>query len=108
MKAIRYTAATLLLLTGILHTVPFFNEMQILHAEPMLVFGIFYFSIGALLLLKSDFSPAWGIIFPLIGLCTGFFVIGVKNWNMLLSFLFAIDFIVVVCCSFLFFNKEKS
>jgi len=108
MKAIRYFAAVLLILSGIMHTIPLFVEFKDPHSMPLLVFGIFYLSIGILLLSKSDFSPAWGIIFPLIGLGAGVFVIEIKNWNMLLGFLFAIDALVILFCAFLFFKAERN
>jgi hypothetical protein len=108
MKVIRHFAAALLILSGILHTIPLFGDMYETHSMPMLVFGIFYLAIGILLFSKRDFSPAWGIIFPMIGLSAGFFAVDVQNWNILLGFLFALDAIVVVCCAFLFFNKARN
>jgi len=106
MKTIHYLAACLLLLTGILHFLPVIKTPSDPNAIPMLVFGIVYFTIGVLLIMKIRFATLLGLIFPLIGLGTGFFVVGFKNWDSMLSFLFAIDAVVIICCLFLLLNKK--
>lgn len=107
MKTIRYFAALLMLITGLLHIVPMFGEPRDPNALPMLAFGIVYFAVGVLLILKINYSEISGIIFPLIGLGIGFFVVGLKNWDTLLSIMFTIDTIVVICCIVLLLNKYK-
>jgi uncharacterized membrane protein HdeD (DUF308 family) len=107
MKTIRYVAALLMLLTGVLHIMPMFKSPQDPNAIPMLVFGIVYFVIGVLLIMNLKFAPILGIAFPLIGLGTGFFVVGLKNWTTMLTFLFVIDAVVVICCIVLLLNKNK-
>jgi hypothetical protein len=77
-------------------------------AIPMLVFGVVYFSIGVLLLLQIKYSTYLGVVFPLIGLGTGFFVVGLKNWTAMLTFLFAIDAVVVICCILLIRNQKTT
>ncbi len=104
MKGFRYTSIVLLLGSGIAHVLLAllsFDDPQVL---PVLVFGIFYFTIGILLLANLRFAPALGIIFPLIGLAAGIFVIGIPNWTVMLTFLFIIDAVVVVLC--IFCNKK--
>ena len=108
MKSIRYLAAFLMILTGVMHVLPMFKSPQDSNALPMLIFGIIYFGIGVLLILKFKYSYILGIVFPLIGLGTGFFVVGIKNWDVILSIMFAIDAIVVICCVLLILNKSKS
>lgn len=107
MKTIRYLAAGLLLLTGVLHILPIFKTSSDSNSIPMLVFGIIYFIIGVLLIMKIRFSSLLGVIFPLIGLGTGFFVVGINNWNAMLTFMFVIDAIVIICCLFLLPKKSK-
>ncbi len=107
MKTIRILAAGLMLLTGVLHILPMIKDPSDPNSLPMLVFGIIYLTIGVLLIMKNKYSAILGIIFPLIGLGTGFFVVGIKNWNAMLCFMFAVDAIVVICCSFLLLNKNK-
>ena len=107
MKIIRYFAVCLLLLTGALHIIPIIKTPSDPNAVPMLIFGIVYFTVGILLLLKVKYSDLLGVIFPIIGLGTGFFVVGLKNWDAMLTFLFAIDAVVVICCVLLLLNRKK-
>jgi uncharacterized membrane protein HdeD (DUF308 family) len=108
MKPIRYFAAALLLLTGVLHILPMFKTPSDPNSLPMLGFGIVYFTIGVLLILKVRYDSLLGIIFPVIGLLTGFVVIGLKSWNTMLTLMFAIDAVVAVCCLIMFLNKDKA
>ncbi len=73
----------------------------------MLVFGIIYFTIGVLLLMDLRFAP-YLAVFPLIGLGIGFFVVGIKNWTAMLTFLFAIDVAVIICCIRLILNRRPA
>jgi hypothetical protein len=107
MKPIRYIAGCLLLLTGVLHLIPIFKSPADPNALPMMGFGILYFAVGVLLLMKKRFATYLGIIVPLVGLGVGFFVVGFKNWDAMLSFLFGIDAVVIVCCIVLLINKKK-
>jgi len=72
----------------------------------MLVFGIVYLTIGILLFLNLKIAPVPGIIFPLIGIGAGLFVIGPANLDAMLLFLFAIDAVVVLCCAALILKKK--
>jgi len=105
MRSIRYFAALLMILTGGLHILPVFKVQQDANALPMLAFGIVYFTIGIMLIRNMKISSALGTIFPFLGIGTGFFVIGLMNWNTMLSIMFAIDAIVVLCCIVLFIKK---
>ena len=108
MKTIRYVAAFLFLLTGILHILPMFKPQINSDAITVLIFGIIYLSIGVILLMKMKFGPILGIIFPLIGLAAGFLKIGIKNWDTMLSIMFVIDAVVIVCCVILLGRKRKT
>jgi uncharacterized membrane protein HdeD (DUF308 family) len=108
MKPIRYLAAGLLLLTGVLHILPMFKTPSDPNSIPMLIFGIAYFAVGVMLIMKIKYDSLLGIIIPLIGLGVGFFMIGIKNWTAMLTFLFAIDAVVIICCLILLLNKKDS
>jgi hypothetical protein len=108
MRLIRYLAAGLLLLSGILHAIPIFKAPSDPNSLPMLIFGIAYFTVGVLLIMKIRFDTLSGIIVPLIGLGTGFFVVGIRNWDAMLTFLFIIDAVVVICCLALMLNKNRN
>jgi len=107
MKTIRYFAALLMVITGILHVLPMFKEVKDPNALPMLGFGIVYLAIGVLLFLDKKFSQILGIIFPLIGLGVGFGVVGLKNWDTMLTIMFIIDAVVVICCLILILNRNE-
>ena len=108
MKPIRYLAAGLLLLTGVLHILPMFKTPSDPNSIPMLIFGIAYFAVGVMLIMKIRFDSLLGIIIPVIGLGVGLFMIGIKNWTTMLTLLFAIDAVVIICCLILLLNKKKS
>jgi hypothetical protein len=107
MKTIRYFAALLLLVTGVLHLLPMFTVPRDTNALPMLVFAIAYLATGVLLILNKKISEVLGIVFPLIGLAVGFIVVGLKNWNTMLTIMFIIDAVVVICCIILLLNRKK-
>jgi hypothetical protein len=108
MKTIRYFAAFLMLATGVMHILPMFKEPRDNNALPMLGFGIVYLTIGVLLILNKKISSLLGVIFPLIGLAVGFFVVGLKNWDTILTIMFVIDAVVVICCTVLILNRNKA
>jgi hypothetical protein len=107
MKTIRYFAAVLMLVTGVMHILPVFTTPDDPNALPMLGFGIVYFAIGVLLILNIKIAEILGIGIPLVGLAIGFFKIGLKNWDTMLTIMFIIDAVVVVCCIFLLLNRKK-
>jgi len=51
----------------------------------MLGFGVVFFVIGVLLFMDKKYATILGIVFPLIGLGVGFGVVGLKNWDVMLS-----------------------
>jgi hypothetical protein len=106
MKGLQFTASILLLGSGVVHILVASQSIDDPHALPILVFGIFYFTIGVLLLANLRFAPALGIIFPLIGLAAGILVIGIQNWTVMLTCLFIIDAIIVISCLF-YYNKNQ-
>jgi uncharacterized membrane protein HdeD (DUF308 family) len=107
MKTIRYFAAVLMLITGVMHMLPVFTTPEDPNALPMLGFGIVYFAIGVLLILNKKVAEILGIVVPLLGLAIGFFKIGLKNWDTILTIMFIIDAVVVGCCIFLLMNRNK-
>jgi hypothetical protein len=108
MKTIRYLAASLLLITGVLHFLPMIKSTSDPNALPMLIFGIVFFAVGVLLFMNIKYSAYLGILFPLVGLATGFFVVGISKWTAMLTFMFAIDLVVIICCILLLLNKKKA
>ena len=107
MKQLRYLAASLMVITGILHVIPIFKGIEDPNALPMLAFGIGFLAIGVLLFLNKQIGKIIGIILPLIGLGIGFIKIGIENWDTMLTVMFLIDTIVVISCIILLLNKNR-
>jgi hypothetical protein len=107
MKTIRFLAVCLLLFTGVLHIVPIIRDSSDPNALPMLIFGILYFTIGVLLFMEIKYSAYLGILFPLAGLAIGFFIVGISNWTAMLTFMFVIDLVAIICCILLITSRKK-
>jgi len=107
MKSLRYLAALLLILTGVLHMLAVFMDKPVPYSWAVFVFGIIYFTVGVLLIANTTFSTLLGVVFPLIGLGTGVFMIGLKNWTVMLDFLFFVDAIVAICCFAILLRRNK-
>jgi hypothetical protein len=96
-----------MVITGILHVIPIFKDLEDPNALPMLAFGIGYLAIGVLLFLNKRIGKIIGIILPLIGLGIGFIKIGIENWDTMLSVMFLIDAIVIISCIILLLKKNR-
>jgi hypothetical protein len=108
MKTIRYLAAFLLLLTGVLHVSLTIANTSDPSAMPVLAFGIIYLAVAVLFFLGIKFAKYLGLVFPLIGLAAGFGVIGVRNWTGMQTLLFAINAVVAICCISLIVKRGHS
>ena len=108
MKTIRYLAAFLLLLTGVLHVSLTIRNPSDPAALPVLVFGIIYLAVGLLLFLGIKFAKYLGLVFPLIGLVAGFGILGISNWTAMHTLLFAIDALVAICCVSLILKRGNT
>jgi len=106
MKGLRRFTSFLMLFTWVLHTLSAYGSSPVVSTLPVLVVGIFYFTIGLLMIMNNEFSCVWGIILPIIGIGTGFFVIGFQHWNTMFSILFTIDAAILICCTVLLFNEK--
>lgn len=108
MKPIRYLAALLMLITGVMHILPIFKMPDDPNSLPMLGFGIAFLIVCVLLILNKKAGPVLGIIFTAAGLGVGFFKLGVSNWNTMLTIMFIIDAVVLVCCVILLLNRKNA
>lgn len=95
MNRVRYLAASLLCLTGLIHSA----RLGLADAPAVIVvaFGVAYLIIGALLFFDNKTACYLGAVVPVVGLCLGPFIL--RNPPILLAaFLGAIEIAVVVCC----------
>jgi lysylphosphatidylglycerol synthetase-like protein (DUF2156 family) len=98
MNRIRYLAASLLCLTGLIHV----GRLGMVDAPVVIVvsFGAAYLILGGLLFRNNKKACYFGAIVPLIGLCVGPIIL--KDPPILLAaFLGVIEIVVVVSCFFL-------
>ena len=95
MSRIRYLAASLLCLTGLIHV----SRVGMVDAPAAVVvgFGVAYLTIGGLLFRNNKTAYYFGAIVPLIGLCVGP-VILTNPPILFAAFLGAIEIVVVVSC----------
>lgn len=95
MNRIRYLAASLLCLTGIIHIA----RLGMVDAPVVIVevFGFAYLTIGVLLFRNNQIAHYLGAIVPLLGLCSGPLIL--KNPPIqLIAFLGAIEIAIVFSC----------
>jgi hypothetical protein len=107
MKTIRYLAAGLLLLTGLLHVIQIFTVTVIDAAIFITVtFGVIYLVLG-ILLLRSGRVVLWlAAILPLVGLLLAAVGMLTKP-TMLGAFFMLIDIVISACCFTLLFRKGQ-
>ena len=107
MKNVRNIAALLLVLTGLIHLSLFFDIPQAPEMVPVLVFGILYAVIGALVFRRTKYSAILGIAFPALGILGGLFLLDPKTMDPLVRiFLLLIDLVIIACCVILLLRKE--
>ena len=105
MNRIRYLAASLLCLTGLIHVV----RLGLEDAPVVIVvaFGVAYLIIGGWLFRNNKIAYYFGAIAPLIGLCVGPLIL--TNPPILLAvFLGAIEIVIVVSCFYLIKGKRSA
>ena len=107
MNRIRYPAAGLLCLTGVIHVARLgFPPLDATFVTVVVVFGAAYLIIGGFLFLNSKTAYYFGAIVPLIGLCVGP-VILTNPPILFAAFLGAIEIVVVVSCLYLIKGKRS-
>ncbi len=77
MKNIRYVAALLLIISGVIHIVLYFKTPDDPGIMGVLAFGIIYAAIGLLLLMPNMYAVYLGLIFPIIGIIA----VLVRDWH---------------------------
>ena len=107
MKPVRYLAAVLLLLTGIVHLILGIKAPGQSEVVLMILFGVAYFVAGLTLLLKPAAGTIMGMVFPLAGLLIGIFKLGPASWSTLFCILFAVDAVILIACCYIRFFQHK-
>jgi hypothetical protein len=107
MKNIRYVAALLLIISGVLHIVLYFKTPDDPGIMGVLAFGIIYAAIGLLLLMPNMYALYLGLIFPIIGIIAALVEIGINNLSYTMILLLLMDIVVIICCAYLLINRTK-
>ena len=107
MNRIRYLAASLLCLTGIIHVVqPVVAEFEA-KVVILTIFGVAYLIIGIFLFRDNKTAYYFGAILPLIGIFLGTMDL-LMNPTTLMAFLIAIAAVIVSSCFYLIFKSKQS
>lgn len=105
MNRIRYLAAGLLCLTGVIHVAQLGTAQLNRRVIIMVIFGVAYLIIGGFLFRNNKTAYYFCAIVPLIGFCVA--IVGMLiNPTILIAFLMAIDVVVVLSCFYLIRRKE--
>jgi|SRR5665647_563964 len=107
MKTIRNLAGVLLLITGILHIVLYFQTPDDPGIIGVLVFGIIYSIIGLILFNKKVYPLYLGVIIPLIGMTLSIIKFGIPELMSMLGLFKIIGLVVVILCIYLLTKRNK-
>ena len=107
MNRIRYLAAGLLCLTGILHVAQLAVAKLDASVVIAVLFGVAYLVIGLFLFRDNRTAYSLGAIVPLIGLALA--TLGMlTNPTLLAAIFIAIDVVVVLSCFYLILKSKRS
>jgi prepilin signal peptidase PulO-like enzyme (type II secretory pathway) len=108
MKNIRFLAAVLMTISGILHIISYFLYPDYSASVGVLMYGIFYLIIGYLLLFSSSLYPlVLGIILPLTGFVLSIIKFGVPDLFSLSALFKAFSLLTIICCIYLLAKKKR-
>jgi FtsH-binding integral membrane protein len=108
MNRIRYLAAGLLCLTGIIHVARLgMAQLDAAFVTTAVIFGVVYLIIGIFLFRNNKTAYYFGAIVPLIGLCGGPLIL-TNPPIPLVAFLGAIEVVVVLSCFYLIKGKRSA
>ena len=108
MRTIRFLAALLLVITGVMHIVLYFKAPNDPGALGMMAFGIIYGVSGLLLFTTKVYAVILGLVFPIIGMTAAIVKFGLKDLSYTMALLYLIDVIVITCCAYLLINRKKN
>ncbi len=108
MNRIRYLAAGLLSLTGVIHVARLgIPQIDATFVTMAVIFGVVYLIIGGFLFRNNKTAYYFGAIVPLIGFCGGVVAV-LTNPTIWMAFLIAIDAVIVLSCFYLIKRKRSS
>ncbi len=108
MNRIRYLAAGLLCLTGLIHAARLgIPKSDATFVTMAVIFGVAYLIIGGFLFRNDKTAYYFGAIVPFIGFCGGMVKV-LPNPTIWMAFLIAIDAVIVLSCFYLIKRKRST
>jgi len=108
MRTIRLLAGILLLISGILHIVGYFQAPDSPGSIPVLSFGVIYMIVGALLFNRQKYPVYLAIIVPVIGMILSLIKFGIPELISLSALFKVLEIVAVVCCIVLLIKSKKT
>jgi len=105
MKIIRFLAGTLMIISGVWHSILAFQTAE--SRPPMIAFAIAYLIIGILLLINNSWGIYLGAVLPLAGILAASIKIGWSNFDTSMMILIIIDIIVIISCVLMLIYRKK-
>jgi len=100
-------AGTLLLISGVLHIVAYFQAPESPGSIPVLAFGVIYVIVGALLFNRKKYPLYLAIIIPLIGMTLSLIKFGIPELFSLSALFKVLEIIAIICCLVLLLRSQK-
>jgi uncharacterized membrane protein HdeD (DUF308 family) len=107
MKTIRLLAGLLLLVSGILHIIVYFQAPDNPGSIGILGFGVIYCLTGVLLFNKKKYPVYLGIFIPLVGMTLSLIKFGVPELISMSALFKLLEVIAVAFCCYLLINKKN-
>jgi len=108
MRTIRLLAGILLLISGILHIVGYFQAPDSPGSIPVFSFGVIYMIVGALLFNRQKYPVYLAIIVPVIGMILSLIKLGIPELISLSALFKVLEIVAVVCCIVLLIKSKKT
>ncbi|HAQ38767.1 MAG TPA: hypothetical protein DCX89_00510 [Saprospirales bacterium] len=107
MNSLRPLAASLILLSGILHVFLYFKGPGDPGSTAMLVVGLIYVITGLLIFTGKKYALYLGIAIPLIGMTLSFVKFGMPEILSFSALFKLLGTVAVICCGIVLFRKRK-
>lgn len=107
-KGIRFLAAILIVLNGVIHLVLATFAISVEEVAVMVLFGLLYLIVGIGLFLGRRLFSYLGVILPFVGACIGTYTYLTMKPETMLLLLIAVDIIVILSSLYLIIRKTSS
>ena len=107
-KGIRFLAAILIVLNGVIHLALTASATAVEEVAVMALFGVLYVIVGIGLFLGRRLFSYLGVILPFIGACIGTYTYLTMKPETIVLLLISVDIIVILCSLYLIINKTSS